>query len=186
MSAALDSVKEHTTLPWTSRHAINAPSTTPVSETQVSPAEAAEMTPIIATQGPAPQIHEVAKVTEPITEVAPEGKAIENEMAAPKPPEIPRVLRFNNFLQALERNHPLLLRRLSAVSLICGNGMKNLVRDEGTAKSARYGAKADLDLSTATKLYLRRGESQRASLTLSHNIYIISVISSSHSASIAL
>ena len=106
MSAALDSVKEHTTLPWTSRHAIGAPTTIPVSETQVSPAEVVETTPIIAAQSPAPEIQEVAKVTEPIPEVSPEGKAVENEPAAPKTPEIPRVLRFNNFLQALKEITP--------------------------------------------------------------------------------
>ncbi|KJA27516.1 hypothetical protein HYPSUDRAFT_941692 [Hypholoma sublateritium FD-334 SS-4] len=105
VSAALDSVKEHTALPWTSRHAINAPSTEPVSETQDPPAEVAEMASInaAAAELPALEVQEVANAT---PGGALESKVVEDAPVAPKTPELPRTLRLNNFLQALKEITP--------------------------------------------------------------------------------
>ncbi|KAF8201688.1 hypothetical protein BJ912DRAFT_1019567 [Pholiota molesta] len=86
VSAALDSVKEHTFLPWASRHAISAPATLPENQLPVVDAPTSAL-----------------GTTESTTD------ASESTSTTPKAPEVPaapRILRLHNFTQALKEITP--------------------------------------------------------------------------------
>lgn len=106
VSAALDSVKEHTVLPWTSRHVINAPAVAAVPATDILPAEGNASTP--ATTEPAPQ--EDADAANVVVETSTEVKTNLSQLTPPGAPEAEvkqqRTLRLNNFTQALKEISP--------------------------------------------------------------------------------
>jgi SpoVK/Ycf46/Vps4 family AAA+-type ATPase len=135
VSAALDSVKEHTFLPWASRHAISAPATLPENQLPVvdaptsalgtteSTTDASESTVkidslmSISSSDVAPESMTTKYVDESassestasdcVSETIPTTPA--DESTTPKAPEVPaapRILRLHNFTQALKEITP--------------------------------------------------------------------------------